>query len=194
MENFLWNIDLTVFKFFNQTLSFDLLNQITPVLTDLDQIIWLSYSVVAILFFFFIKKFKRTGVTYFLFLVLSIAMSDFTGGKIKKVILRPRPFQVAEAEAVQRAPGKENRSFYSNHSSNMFTAATYLSAFFPAGQVAFYALAAVIGMTRLQVGVHYPSDVLFGALMGLMWGYLFSNLVKIITTKMTEKNLQNEKK
>jgi undecaprenyl-diphosphatase len=180
MQNFLWTIDLTIFKFFNQTLSFEWLDKITPVLTDLDQAPWFKYVVPALLIFLFLKKFKRTGITYFLFLILSIATSDFVGGKVKKIFLRPRPFQVLETNAIQKSPAKEDRSFYSNHSSNMFTSASYLSAFFPAGKVALYSVAGVIALTRLHTGVHYPSDVTFGALMGLLWGFLFSYLAKYI--------------
>ena len=113
-------------------------------------------------------------------------MSDFIGGKIKKIVLRPRPFQVIETQTILKAQAKENRSFYSNHSSNNFTAATYLTAFFPGGQIYFFAIATTIALTRVHVGVHYPSDILAGALMGLIWGLIFSRLVKYIITKKNE--------
>jgi undecaprenyl-diphosphatase len=183
MQDFLWNIDLSIFKFINQTLSFGWLDQITPILTNLDQYRWFMIALLIISLFFFVKKYKRTGITYFLFLVLAVSMSDFAGGKIKKVVLRPRPFQVEETRAIQKAEAAENRSFYSNHSSNMFTAANYLTAFFPGAQIYFFTTATIIALTRIHVGVHYPSDVLFGSLMGLMWGFLFSRLIKFLIAK-----------
>ncbi len=186
MLDLLWNLDLTVFKFINQTLSIDWLDQMTPFLTNLDDYLWMKIALPLLIFFFFFKKYKRTGITYFLFLILSVSMSDFIGGKIKKIVLRPRPFQVIETQTILKAQAKENRSFYSNHSSNNFTAATYLTAFFPGGQIYFFAIATTIALTRVHVGVHYPSDILAGALMGLIWGLIFSRLVKYIITKKNE--------
>ncbi len=186
MLDLLWNLDLTVFKFINQTLSIDWLDQMTPFLTNLDDYLWMKIALPLLIFFFFFKKYKRTGITYFLFLILSVSMSDFIGGKIKKIVLRPRPFQVIETQTILKAQAKENRSFYSNHSSNNFTAATYLTAFFPGGQIYFFAIATTIALTRVHVGVHYPSDILAGALMGLIWGLIFSRLVKYIIAKKNE--------
>lgn len=184
MQDFLWNLDLVIFKFINQALSFDWLNQTTPVVTDLSHYTWFRILIPLIVIFFFYKKFKRAGITYFLFFILSLSTSDFIGGQIKKIVLRPRPFQITETQTIRRAPGAENRSFYSNHTSNMFTAAKYLSAFFPQARLGLYAAAMIIGFTRIHVGVHYPSDVLFGALIGVLWGLLFSMLAKKIALKL----------
>ena len=186
MLDLLWNLDLTVFRFINQTLSFDWLDQITPVLTNLDDYLWIKIALPLVIFFFFFQKYKRSGITYFLFLILSVSMSDFIGGKIKKIVLRPRPFQVIETQTILKAEAKENRSFYSNHSSNNFTAATYLTAFFPGGQIYFFAIATTIALTRVHVGVRYPGDIVAGALMGLIWGLIFSRLVKYIIAKKNE--------
>jgi undecaprenyl-diphosphatase len=189
MQDFIWNIDLTIFKFINQTLSFGWLDQITPILTDLDDIPGFKIAVPLLVFALFYKKFKRSGITYFLFLILALSTSDFVGGKIKKVFLRPRPFQVAETNAIQKASAGQNNSFYSNHSSNNFTAAVYLTAFFPAGQIAFFAVATTVALTRVHVGVHYPSDIIFGALVGILWGLLFIRLVKYLMIRFKEKSV-----
>jgi undecaprenyl-diphosphatase len=186
MLDLLWNLDLTLFRFINQTLSFDWLDQITPVLTNLDNYLWIKIALPLVIFLFFYRKYKRLGVTYFLFLILTISTSDFVGGKIKKIVLRPRPFQIAETQTILKAEAKEDRSFYSNHASNNFAAATYLTAFFPGGQIYFFAIATTIALTRVHVGVHYPSDIIAGALMGLLWGLIFSRLVKNIYTKKNE--------
>lgn len=187
MFEFFWNLDLSVFKFINQTLSFGWLDQTTPILTNLDQFLWFKIGFPLIAFTFFFKKYHRLGIIYFLFLVLSVSTSDFIGGRVKKIVLRPRPFQIAETQTLLKAPAKEDRSFYSNHASNTFTAATYLTAFFPAGQIYFFTSAGLIALTRVHVGVHYPSDILTGAIMGLLWGFLFSRLVQFLTRQFKEK-------
>lgn len=173
MIDFLWNLDLAVFKFINQTLSYPWLDQLTPWLTDLNET--LAFKIIFPLLFFvlFIRKYKRAGITYFIFLILSVSVSDFVGGKVKKIVLRPRPFQVVEAQTIHKAEAKANRSFYSNHSSNMFTLATYTSSFFPAGKIIFYGVATIIALTRVHTGVHFPSDILMGAFAGIFWD-LFS--------------------
>lgn len=188
MENFLWSIDLSIFKFINQSLSFQWLDQITPILTDLDHNRYFFYPLVLFVLFSLIKKYKRLGITYFLFLILALATSDFSGGRIKKLVQRPRPFQITETSTILKSTAKKNRSFYSNHASNTFTAAAYLSAFFPAGQILLFAAASVIALTRVHVGVHYPSDILTGALVGILWGWLFSQLIKKLIFKIKNKN------
>lgn len=178
MQDFLWQLDVAIFKFFNQTLSFEWLNQATPVLTDLSYQTWFKIFATLTLIFVFYKKFKKSGFIYLFFFVLSLGASDFIGGKVKHTFPRPRPFQVIETGSIQRSPAKEDRSFYSNHTSNTFAAAAYLTTFFPIGKIAFYTCAAFIGFTRMHVGVHYPSDVLVGALVGVIFGILFSRLAQ----------------
>lgn len=188
MSDFLWNLDLTLFKFINQTLSFGWLDQITPILTDLHHFTVIKFGLPILAFFFFYRKYKFDAKTYFLFFILAVAVSDFTGGKVKDVFKRPRPFQVEETGAIQKAPAGTNNSFYSNHASNNFTAATYLAAFFPGGQIYFFAVATLVALTRVHVGVHYPSDILVGALIGILWGFIFSRLIKWIIAKQKEKS------
>lgn len=187
MLDLLKNLDLTVFKFINQTLSFGWLDQVTPVITDLHHYDVIKFGLPAVALFFFYRKYKFDAKSYFLFFLLALAVSDFTGGKVKKIVERPRPFQVAETGAIKKAHAGENNSFYSNHASNNFTAATYLTAFFPGGQIYFYAVATTIALTRVHVGVHYPSDILFGALIGIFWGFIFSRFIKWLNAKQKEK-------
>lgn len=93
---------------------------------------------------------------------------------LKAVVRRPRPFiHVTQARIVgSRAPG---RSFPSGHTSQVFFVATLLvQHFHPNVWLAsgLYAVAALVGITRLYVGAHYPRDVLAGAILGSVWGLL----------------------
>jgi membrane-associated phospholipid phosphatase len=93
---------------------------------------------------------------------------------IKALIRRARPFEdLTQARVVGlRAIG---RSFPSGHTSQAFFLATLMVRHTQWGfglAILFYLLAAVVGVTRMYVGAHYPRDVLAGALLGTVWGIL----------------------
>jgi undecaprenyl-diphosphatase len=85
---------------------------------------------------------------------------------IKPVVNRPRPYEViAEARLIDQRP--TTASFPSGHAARAFAGALAASRVFPAGQVVWWPLAVAIGISRIYVGAHWPSDVLAGALLGL---------------------------
>jgi undecaprenyl-diphosphatase len=63
-------------------------------------------------------------------------------------------------------------SFPSNHAANCFAAAAVLSWYFRRWRALFYTLAGAIAISRVALGVHYPSDVLAGAILGYFVGWL----------------------
>jgi len=93
---------------------------------------------------------------------------------VKALVRRSRPiFRVTQARIVGlRAIG---RSFPSGHTSQAFFTATLLAPYLHASVwVVFllYAMALLVGITRMYVGAHYPRDVLAGAILGSVWGLL----------------------
>jgi diacylglycerol kinase (ATP) len=93
---------------------------------------------------------------------------------VKFLVHRSRPFvRLAEARIVgYRAFG---RSFPSGHTSQAFFMATLFVQHLHAGvwiSCLLYAVALVVGITRIYIGAHYPRDVLGGALLGIGWGLL----------------------
>ena len=93
---------------------------------------------------------------------------------VKALVRRPRPFiRLTQARVVgDRAGG---RSFPSGHTSQAFFLATLMAPHFPNSLwVVFllYAIALLVGITRMYVGAHYPRDVLAGAILGSAWGLL----------------------
>jgi membrane-associated phospholipid phosphatase len=66
-------------------------------------------------------------------------------------------------------------SFPSGHTAQIFFMATLLSRRFPLGAwgtITLYAVAVLVGITRMYVGAHYPRDVIGGAGLGSVWGIL----------------------
>ena len=85
---------------------------------------------------------------------------------LKGTIKRPRPYIVYPDLQNLRTEG--SYAFPSGHTSNVFATATSISLLYPKWYVITPALlwATSVGYSRLHIGVHYPSDVLFGAVVG----------------------------
>jgi undecaprenyl-diphosphatase len=90
---------------------------------------------------------------------------------IKSILQRERPV-AREAELAPLVGVPSSKSFPSSHAAMSFAAATVFTYFHPSLWFLFYALAFIIAWTRVYVGVHYPSDVLAGMLVGLAMGGL----------------------
>lgn len=84
---------------------------------------------------------------------------------IKNSIKRDRPFRRYENVSAVVVPN-DTFSFPSGHTAAAFVFATMVSNFFPAFTIPVYLLACMIGLSRVLLGVHYPSDILAGGLLG----------------------------
>jgi undecaprenyl-diphosphatase len=102
----------------------------------------------------------------FVQVTVAVLVADGLTALIKEVVPRHRPFEH------QLGPSERTHSFPSGHTATAFAGATMLSAFVPRYRVAFYALACLIGFSRLYNGVHYPTDVLAGAVLGSLTALL----------------------
>jgi membrane-associated phospholipid phosphatase len=91
---------------------------------------------------------------------------------VKNIVDRPRPY-ITYPDIIPKST-EGSASFPSGHTSGAFTTATYLSLAYPKWYVIApsYAWAASVGYSRLYLGVHYPSDVFAGALLGAGSAYL----------------------
>lgn len=93
---------------------------------------------------------------------------------MKIIIRRRRPYlHLKEIRIVgERARG---HSFPSGHTSQSFFMATLIIQHFnagPIGGLTLYSIALLVGITRIYVGMHYPRDVIGGAVLGTAWGLL----------------------
>ncbi len=108
---------------------------------------------------FFAKR-RLTGCTVLTALLLELLLNEHL---VKKLIRRPRPFTLQPAlDTVIPHPG--SFSFPSGHTASSFAAATAIFMYDKKLGTAAYIVAALIGFSRNYFGVHYPTDVLAGAL------------------------------
>lgn len=103
----------------------------------------------------------------------------------KDAVGRPRPYEVLPHVRLLVAP-PGGYSFPSAHAMRSFVAAGVLSRNLGNRRWSLYVLAALIAFSRIVVGVHFPSDVLAGGLMGLLIGWLFSRLGVVWRRSVTE--------
>ncbi len=99
---------------------------------------------------------------------------------LKQSFRRARPFN--QYDDIENLVEEDSYSFPSGHTSTAFTTATSLSLAYPKWYIIApaYLWATSIGYSRLHLGVHYPSDVLIGALVGTGSAWLSSYLTKKI--------------
>ena len=108
---------------------------------------------------------KRYGV--FVVTLGAVAIADIAATGLKPVFGEQRPSsRYAEPRPLVHAP--TDGSFPSGHAATSFAAATVLTLAWPRWWPAFFLLALAIGFSRVYVGVHYPLDVVGGAVLGIL--------------------------
>jgi len=149
-----------------------------------DSIFWAPFYL--FLFAFAGFNYRIKGLWWALAFLTTVAISDLCGTYLfKEVIHRLRPCREPSLAGqvrlvIQSCPG--GYSFVSNHAANHFGLATFMvcsfRSTFKAWIYVLYLWAFVISFAQVYVGVHYPSDVLGGALLGIGSGYFTATMFR----------------
>ena len=114
------------------------------------------------------RKYRFCGIALCIALLINLILGNII---LKPLVARPRPCWIRDTvEVLIRVPG--DYSFPSGHTMASFSAGTALFLTWRRPGICALVLAAVIGFSRLYFYVHCPTDVLAGAVLGILCGIL----------------------
>jgi undecaprenyl-diphosphatase len=118
---------------------------------------------------------RQRRLRIFTSVLLAILLASALANNVLKPLFhRERPFVAMPGDVIGGRP--DTASFPSGHSSNAFAGALVLSRVAAPAALVWWGLAAAIAYSRVYLGVHYPLDVIAGALVGVGCGILAMRL------------------
>lgn len=167
MIEWLTNLDINILLYIQGSVRASWLNPFVVFITSLGNagIFWVLLSALLLIS----KKTRKIGIISFLALLSSLFINNLL---LKNLVRRMRPYDACRMLTPLVAKPVDF-SFPSGHTGSSFASAYVMYRQLPkkAG-IGMLVLAALIGLSRLYVGVHYPSDVLAGVLTGIASGIL----------------------
>jgi undecaprenyl-diphosphatase len=172
MSDLVWSADRALFVFLNVNLATPLGDLLWPLITDYDRILAVRALILSAWLALLWKGGTR-GRTAGLMLIPLLVISDqLSSTVIKELVGRARPCHtvggvpvIPEVHLLVTCGG--GKSFPSSHAVNNFAVAAMFAAYYRRWTWAFFTWATLVGLSRIFVGVHYPSDVLGGAAIGV---------------------------
>lgn len=172
------SFDWTILHWIQSALVCPFMDFLMPKITLLGNggAIWLLAAIALLI----TKKYRKYGI----FLLAGLAVGVLTGNIIlKPLIARPRPCWIDQSVALLIATPTDF-SFPSGHTLSSVIGATVLTKANPKFGIAAIPLAALIAFSRLYLYVHYPTDIIAGAALGVVIGLGVCVLGSILLTRM----------
>ena len=150
---------------------------------------WFWIPLYIIFLYFLYKNFNKKSLFYILlFVALGITASDQIANIFKFGFERLRPCHDPSLEGLLREVKCGGKfGFYSAHSSNSFFVATYLTILLgkKIKQLPYFLFvwAAIVAYSRVYLGMHFPGDLIVGAIMGILLALFFGTLAKKVIKK-----------
>lgn len=161
-------IDRAIFVLINTTLRHVFLDQLMPFVTDK----WNFVVPVVLVVFYLLTKGGQQGRLIVGGAILLVVCADGSATVLRSYFQRVRPCQTLEG--VRLLVGcSDSFSFPSNHATNAFALAAFFATYYRQRAVLLFVIAVLVGYSRIYVGVHYPTDVLAGAFLGVAFGLAF---------------------
>lgn len=171
-------LDGNILLFIQEVIRNPILTPVFQFVTTLGNagMIWILICILLLLR----KSTRRIGWMGLLALLGSLLVNNIL---LKNIVERPRPYDIIEGlQPLITRP--KDFSFPSGHTGSSFAAAAVFYRNLPKQfGIWMILLAALIGVSRLYLGVHYPTDVLAGMLLGVALGYGAERLVNWLGEK-----------
>ena len=166
--------ELGVLNFIQDKIACPLLDKIMPIITVFGDhgIFWMALTVVLLIF----KKTRPLGLSMAFALALGYLCGNLV---IKNVVARTRPYEY-NSEVNLLVSKLSDYSFPSGHSLASFEGATCIFIRYKKWGIAALALAFAIALSRLYLYVHFPSDVLAGTVLGIIFAIIGTAIVNKI--------------
>ncbi len=156
-----------------------------------EKFVWIPLYVVIVAML--VKKFRSKVWLPLIVVALIITASDqFASGLMKPWIGRLRPCHVPELQSqlhlVKGCGG--TYGFISSHAANTFALATFLTLVFSLRwfSAGLFLWCSAVSYSRIYLGAHYPGDIVFGAISGMIISYLFFQLFYYLNQKFYYNN------
>lgn len=155
-----------------------------------NRFIWLPFY--ALLAFFLIRKWRKKSIPIFIALALCIFLTDQSCNLIKHSVQRPRPSHepglCEQVHLVAKPDGTLYRggpySFPSSHAANSMAMALFVIFYLSEKRkwviVGMLLWVLLLSYSRIYLGVHYPSDLMAGWIIGACWATLLWRTVLLI--------------
>ncbi len=176
---FFQTLDEYLFYFINVNLSNTFTDKLMPFITERSN--WFIFYILVWLYLIF-KGGIRGKVVALLIIILIVATDQFSNNVLKPYFERIRPCN--GLPNVHLLIGCSNSySFPSIHAVNNFAAATLFSYFYPNMKYFLFVGATIVALSRVFCGIHYPFDIIGGALIGILFGLSVVYLWNLINNK-----------
>ena len=174
--------EATIILWIQENLRGDIMNKIWVFITHLgdEGLLWIAMGIVLL----FWKKTRPIGITVLLSLLFDFLVINVI---LKALVARPRPFVVNELIQPLITNVSPYRSFPSGHSGGSFAAMFALYKWVPKKVgIPALILAGLVAVSRLYVGVHYPTDIIAGCIVGFVCSILAYKVVQWAIEKLSE--------
>ena len=169
------NLDIAIFLFINKSLANSFLDFVVFYIDKL------PYVVYTALVLFSIVKNRSLAIL----LLVSLVLTGLFIPQIKEMIGRDRPYETLDARVLV-TPGTE-KSFPSNHAVQAFLAATLVFGYYRRIGIILFVFATIVSLGRVYIGVHYISDILGGAVIGILFALLLLKVDTKLQKRITKK-------
>ncbi len=183
MKN-LTDIDTELFVFlnsFNSSFFDELMYYISKFQT------WIPLLLLII--YYILKTYKGKGFYILGGIVIAIILADQSSVELfKNVFQRLRPChnpEIKDVVHIVRGHCGGKYGFVSSHAANTFAVAVFISSFIniKSYKIGLIIWAAIVSYSRIYLGVHYPGDILGGAVLGVLCGLLSFYIVRFAIKK-----------